>query len=112
MESFISSLHIINIVGSKHYVSKRTTKTLKYLISSFFYNHYIIFYRLLIRIEKIEGLAPKGPDRSKYDCIVKLTILPHEKHIKYSKTIPAHSTLDLQESFIFSVKEPTKKVLR
>lgn len=68
--------------------------------------------KLLIRIEKIEGLAPKGPDRSKYDCIVKLTILPHEKHIKYSKTIPAHSTLDLHESFIFSVKEPTKKVLR
>ncbi|XP_065218975.1 uncharacterized protein LOC135844647 [Planococcus citri] len=68
--------------------------------------------KLLVRFVKIEGLAPKGTNRARYNCVLKLTLLPHEKHIKFSKSIPAHSTLDIDESFIFSVKDPTKKVLR
>lgn len=71
-----------------------------------------VLCRLLIRFVKIEGLAPKGSNRARYNCVLKLTLLPHEKHIKFSKSIPAHSTLDIDESFVFTIKDPTKKVLR
>lgn len=72
---------------------------------------YYVCSRLVIQIEKIEGLAPKGVNRTTYDCIIKLTMLPNEKQVKFSNTIAAH-TLDLEECFIFNVKDPIDKVLR
>lgn len=76
------------------------------------FTNFSAIFRLFIRFVKIEGLAPKGINRVRYNCVLKLTLLPHEKHVKFSKAISAHSTLDIDESFTFHLKDPSKKVLR
>uniref|UniRef100_A0A8D8RMS4 Synaptotagmin-12 n=1 Tax=Cacopsylla melanoneura TaxID=428564 RepID=A0A8D8RMS4_9HEMI len=68
--------------------------------------------KLLVHVEKLESLAPKGKERSSYPCVMKLSILPFPRSVKTSKvTIDAHGMF-VNEYFHFGVKHVGGKVLR
>lgn len=77
------------------------------LIEKFFF-----IKRLFVRVENLDGLAPKGKDKRPYKTVLKLTLLPQEKTTKTSKTIAAAMSPVVNEDFFISTKCITNKVLR
>ncbi|KAE9541288.1 hypothetical protein AGLY_004533 [Aphis glycines] len=73
---------------------------------------YIFFLRLFVRVENLDGLAPKGKDKRPYKTVLKLTLLPQEKTTKTSKTIAAAMSPVVNEDFFISTKCISNKVLR
>lgn len=87
-----------------------------YIISNkivLLHNIYIYFFlRLFVRVENLDGLAPKGKDKRPYKTVLKLTLLPQEKTTKTSKTIAAAMSPVVNEDFFISTKCISNKVLR
>ncbi|PSN54944.1 hypothetical protein C0J52_01653 [Blattella germanica] len=67
--------------------------------------------RLLVNVDKIDGLPPKG-DHYVYSIIVKLTILPQEKPVRVSKIVKNDLNPVIEEDFEFYIKDLFGKVLR
>jgi hypothetical protein len=70
-----------------------------------------ICYRLLVRINKVEHLPPKG-EHYTYNVVVKLIILPLDKPVRVSKIYKNNLNPEIEEDFEFTVKHPLGKVLR
>ncbi|XP_025206041.1 synaptotagmin-15-like isoform X4 [Melanaphis sacchari] len=68
--------------------------------------------KLFVRVENLDGLAPKGKDKRPYKTVLKLTLLPQEKTTKTSKTIAAAMSPVVNEDFFISTKCISNKVLR
>ncbi|XP_060876544.1 synaptotagmin-15-like isoform X1 [Metopolophium dirhodum] len=68
--------------------------------------------KLFVRVDNLDGLAPKGKDKRPYKTVLKLTLLPQEKSTKTSKTIAAAMSPVVNEDFFISTKCITNKVLR
>ncbi|XP_050525050.1 uncharacterized protein LOC126896374 [Daktulosphaira vitifoliae] len=68
--------------------------------------------KLFIRVDNLDGLAPKGKDKRPYKTVLKLTLLPQEKTTKTSKTIGAAMSPVVNEDFYLSTKSINNKVLR
>lgn len=71
-----------------------------------------LILRLFVRVDNLDGLAPKGKDKRPYKTVLKLTLLPQEKTTKTSKTIAAAMSPVVNEDFFISTKCITNKVLR
>ncbi|XP_050431254.1 uncharacterized protein LOC126839873 [Adelges cooleyi] len=68
--------------------------------------------KLFVRVDNLDGLAPKGKDKRPYKTTLKLTLLPQEKISKTSKTISAAMSPVVNEDFFLSTKSISNKVLR
>ncbi|XP_025417613.1 synaptotagmin-15-like isoform X1 [Sipha flava] len=68
--------------------------------------------KLFVRVDNLDGLAPKGKDKRPYKTVLKLTLLPQEKTTKTSKTIAAAMSPVVNEDFFISTKCIANKVLR
>lgn len=69
------------------------------------------FYRLLVRVNKVQNLPPKG-EHYTYSVVVKLVIFPLDKSVRVSKTYKNNLNPEIEEDFAFTVKHPLGKVLR
>lgn len=68
-------------------------------------------YRLLVCVNKVEHLPPKGEDYT-YSVVVKLSVLPLNKPVRMSRIHKNNLNPEIEEDFEFTVKQPVGKVLR
>lgn len=76
----------------------------------FFWSFYV--FRFLINVHCLENLSGKGEEASPYCTILKISILPSEKHLKCSKILERCTNPQVKEDFSFSLKDLTGKILR
>ncbi|PNF25078.1 hypothetical protein B7P43_G01978 [Cryptotermes secundus] len=67
--------------------------------------------KLLIHVNKVEHLPPKGEHHT-YSVVVKLIILPLDKQLHVSKIYKNNLNPEIEEDFEFIIKHPLGKVLR
>jgi hypothetical protein len=68
-------------------------------------------YRLLVHVNRVEHLPPKG-EHNTYSVVVKLMIFPLDKPVRVSKIYKNDLNPEIEEDFEFTLKHLLGKVLR